>query len=250
MRAIKFYVDGAIFSQLMIMSQPYEDHHHGIWMMQPSEQEEVFDTFWKAGWDIHIHVNGDGGLDSLLAIIDRARKATPDSRSRIILEHYGYAREDQHQRVAEAGIVGVEQPVLLLRAVGAILAGGPGAERASKISSIGSLERLKVPLSFHSDYFMAPAEPLLLVWSAVNRINSDGDVLAPEEKVTLFTAMKAVTIEAARSLQQEGEIGTIATGKRADFVILGQNPFKVDPVAIKDVPVIATVLGGKEFPVP
>ena len=50
LRAIKFYVDGAIFSQLMIMSQPYEDHHHGIWMMQQSEQEEVFDTFWKAGW--------------------------------------------------------------------------------------------------------------------------------------------------------------------------------------------------------
>ena len=248
-RAIKFYVDGAIFSQLMIMSQPYEDHHHGAWMMQPAEQEDVFDTFWKAGWDIHIHVNGDGGLDTLLAIIDRARKATPDSRSHIILEHYGYAREDQHQRVADAGIWVSNNPYYYYELSGPYSREGLGPERASKISSVGSLERLKVPLSFHSDYFMAPAEPLLLVWSAVNRINSDGDVLAPEEKVTLFTAMKAVTIEAARSLQQEGQIGTIAEGKRADFVILGQNPFKVDPVTIKDVPVIATVLGGKEFPV-
>jgi predicted amidohydrolase YtcJ len=249
-RAIKFYVDGAIFSQLMIMSQPYEDHHHGIWMMQPSEQEDVFDAFWKAGWDIHIHVNGDGGLDSLLAIIDRARQATPASRSHVILEHYGYAREDQHQRVAAAGIWVSNNPYYYYELSGPYSRQGLGPERASKISSIGSLERLKVPLSFHSDYFMAPAEPLLLVWSAVNRINSDGDVLAPEEKVTLFTAMKAVTIEAARSLQQEGQIGTITVGKRADFVILGQNPFKVDPVTIKDVPVIATVLGGKEFPVP
>ena len=82
------------------------------------------------------------------------------------------------------------------------------------------------------------------MWSAVNRINSDGEALAPEEKVSLFTAMKAVTIEAARSLQRDGEIGTIAVGKQADFVILGQNPFKVEPVAIKDVPVIATVFGG------
>lgn len=249
-RAIKFYVDGAIFSQLMIMSQPYEDHHHGAWMMQPAEQEDVFATFWKAGWDIHIHVNGDGGLDTLLAIIDRARKATPDSPSHIVLEHYGYAREDQHRRVAAAGIWVSNNPYYYYELSGPYSREGLGAERASRISSIGSLERLKVPLSFHSDYFMAPAEPLLLVWSAVNRINSDGVVLAPEEKVSLFTAMKAVTIEAARSLQQDGEIGTITAGKRADFVILGQNPFKGDPVAIKDVPVIATVLGGKEFPVP
>ncbi|MBK6877785.1 MAG: amidohydrolase family protein [Ignavibacteria bacterium] len=40
-KAVKFYVDGAIFSQLMIMSQPYEDHHHGEWMMQPKEQDDV-----------------------------------------------------------------------------------------------------------------------------------------------------------------------------------------------------------------
>ncbi|MDZ7613383.1 MAG: amidohydrolase family protein [Flavobacteriaceae bacterium] len=102
-----------------------------------------------------------------------------------------------------------------------------GIERASKISSVGSLEKLKVPLSFHSDYFMAPAEPLLLVWSAVNRINSNGDVLAPEEKVSLFTAMKAITIEAAKSLQRENEIGTIAVGKKAYFVLLERIPLKL-----------------------
>jgi predicted amidohydrolase YtcJ len=48
-KAIKFYVDAAIFSQLMIMSEPYEDHHHGEWMMQPGEQKDVFNAFWKAG---------------------------------------------------------------------------------------------------------------------------------------------------------------------------------------------------------
>lgn len=94
---------------------------------------------------------------------------------------------------------------------------------------------------------MAPAEPLLLVWSAVNRINSNGDVLAPEEKVSLFTAMKAVTIEAARSIRMENEIGTISTGKKADFVILEENPFKIDPVKIKDIKINGTVFQSKEF---
>ena len=246
-KAVKFYVDGAIFSQLMIMSQPYEDHHHGEWMMQPKEQDDVFETFYKAGWDIHIHVNGDGGLDTLLAIIDRARTSTPNSTSKIFLEHYGYARQDQHEKVAKYGILVSNNPYYYYELSGPYSKEGLGPERASKISSIGSLEKLKVPLSFHSDYFMAPADPLLLVWSAVNRINSNGDVLAPEEKVGLFTAIKAVTIEAARSIRMEKEIGTISTGKKADFVILEENPFKIDPVKIKDIKINGTVFQGKEF---
>ena len=246
-KAIKFYVDGAIFSQLMIMSQPYEDHHHGEWMMQPKEQEDIFDAFWKANWDIHIHVNGDGGLDTLLAIIDRARMQTPHSTSQIVLEHYGYARKDQHAKVAAAGIWVSNNPYYYYELSGPYSKEGLGLARASKISSVGSLEKLRVPLSFHSDYFMAPAEPLVLVWSAVTRINSNGDVLSPEEKVSLFTAMKAVTIEAAKSIQMQKEIGTITVGKKADFVLLAENPFKIDPVKIKDIKIHSTVFEGNEF---
>ena len=248
-KAIKFYVDGAIFSQLMIMAQPYEDHHHGAWMMQPEEQSAVFNTFWKANWDIHIHVNGDGGLDTLLSIIDRAKERTPNSTSKIILEHYGYARQDQHEKVAAAGIWVSNNPYYYYELSGPYSKEGLGLARASKISPVGSLEKLKVPLSFHSDYFMAPAEPLVLVWSAVNRINSNGDVLAPEEKISLFTAMKAVTIEAARSIQREKEIGTIAVGKKADFVILAENPMKIDPIKLKDIKILETVFEGRSFPV-
>jgi predicted amidohydrolase YtcJ len=248
-KAIKFYVDGAIFSQLMVMTKPYEDDHHGAWMMRPSEQEDVFNAFWKAGWDIHIHVNGDGGLDTLLAIIEGAKLKTPNSSSKIILEHYGYARQDQHEKVSAAGIWVSNNPYYFYELSGPYSKEGLGIERASKISSVGSLEKLKVPLSFHSDYFMAPAEPLLLVWSAVNRINSNGEVLAPEEKLSLFTAMKAVTIEAAKSIRMENEIGTIITGKKADFVLLAENPFKIDSKKIKDIRIDATVFEGKLYPV-
>ena len=248
-RAIKFFVDGAIFSQLMIMSLPYDDHHHGEWMMQPKEQEDIFNAFYKAGWDIHIHVNGDGGLDTLLAIIDRAKIKTPTSTSQIILEHYGYARPDQHQRVAAAGIWVSNNPYYYTELSGPYSKVGLGPARAAKISSVGSLEKLKVPLSFHSDYFMAPAEPLVLAWSAINRINSNGDVLSPEEKVSVFTGLKAITIEAAKSIKMEKEIGTIAVGKNADFVLLAENPFKIDPAKIKDIKIFGTIFEGKEFPI-
>ncbi|MBK6877786.1 MAG: amidohydrolase family protein [Ignavibacteria bacterium] len=163
---------------------------------------------------MHIHVNGDGGLDTLLAIIDRARTSTPNSTSKIFLEHYGYARQDQHEKVAKYGILVSNNPYYYYELSGPYSKEGLGPNRASKISSIGSLEKLKVPLSFHSDYFMAPADPLLLVWSAVNRINSNGDVLAPEEKVSLFTAMKAVTIEAARSIRMEKRSEQFQQGRK------------------------------------
>ncbi|TAF65326.1 MAG: hypothetical protein EAZ55_08680 [Cytophagales bacterium] len=248
-KAIKFYVDGAIFSQLMIMSEPYEDHHHGAWMMQPEEQEDVFHTFWNANWDIHIHINGDGGLDTLLSIIDRAKKKNPNSQSKIFLEHYGYAREDQHKKVAQYGLLVSNNPYYYYELSSPYSTQGLGKERASKISSVGSLERLGVPISFHSDYFMAPAEPLVLVWSAVNRVNYAGEVLAPEEKMSLWAAMKAITIEAARSLRKENEIGSIKVGKKADFTILKENPFKINPMKIKDIEIVETVFEGKPFPI-
>jgi predicted amidohydrolase YtcJ len=96
---------------------------------------------------------------------------------------------------------------------------------------------------------MAPAEPLVLAWSAINRINSNGDVLSPEEKVSVFTGLKAITIEAAKSIKMEKIIGAIAVGKKADFVLLAENPFKIDPVKIKEIKIFGTVFEGKEFPI-
>lgn len=249
-KAIKFYVDGAIFSQLMVMSKPYEDRHTGAWMMQPVEQEDVFRTFWNANWDIHIHVNGDGGLDTLLAIMERTKASNATSTSKIFLEHYGYARQDQHEKVAKYGLLVSNNPYYYFELSDPYSKQGLGLERASKISSLGSLEKLNVPISFHSDYFMAPAEPLTHVWTAINRLNSKGNVLAPEEKMSLWTAMKAVTIESARSIRKENEIGSIKAGKKADFVLLAQDPFKIDPLTIKDIKILGTVLAGKSFPLP
>ena len=73
-RHAKYYADGAIFSQLMQMSEPYLDGHHGEWMMTPDEQWDVLEAFWKNDWNLHIHVNGDAGLDVVLDQIERLRE--------------------------------------------------------------------------------------------------------------------------------------------------------------------------------
>jgi predicted amidohydrolase YtcJ len=246
---VKYYADGAIYSQLMQMSEPYLDGHHGEWMMTPEKQAAVLEAFWPKGWDIHVHVNGDAGLDLVLDQIEAMQRTHPAPDKRVVLEHYGYAREDQHRRLKALGIA-VSNNAYYLHELAPIYAeSGLGPERAADISPLGGLARAGVPISFHSDFPMAPAEPLLLAWVAVNRIGSDGEVWGEDQKLALDQALRAVTLEAAWSLGLEDEIGSIAAGKKADFTILEQDPYAVNPHALKDIPIWGTVLEGTPHPI-
>jgi len=246
----KYFADGAIFSQLMQMKEPYLDGHHGEWMMTPEEQSQVLEAFWRKGWNLHVHVNGDAGLDVVLDQIEAQQKAFPDPTRRVVMEHYGYARDDQHKRLAELGIE-VSNNAYYLHELAPIYAQqGLGPERAANISPVGGLAREGVPTSFHSDFPMAPAEPLTLAWTAVNRIGSDGRVWGPDQRLSLDLALRAITLEGARSLGLEHEIGSIEVGKRADLTVLEEDPYAVSPVDLRDIPIWGTVLAGRPHPIP
>jgi predicted amidohydrolase YtcJ len=102
-----------------------------------------------------------------------------------------------------------------------------------------------VVMSLHSDTPVGIPSPLLEVWVAVNRIGEiSGEVHAPAERMDVGRAMKMVTIDAAYTLGIEDRAGTIETGKFADFAVLDADPQEVDPMAIKDIAVVATILGG------
>jgi predicted amidohydrolase YtcJ len=247
-RHAKYYADGAIFSQLMQMGEPYLDGHHGEWLMTPDEQWSVLSRFARRGWSLHVHVNGDAGLDVVLEQLERLRRETEAKLPRVVLEHYGYARDDQHGRVAALGAE-VSNNAYYLHELAPIYARhGLGPARARDISPLGGLARAGVPISFHSDFPMAPAEPLTLMWVAVNRIASDGAVWGADQRLDVERALRAVTLEAARSLGLEDEIGSIRPGKRADFTVLGADPLEVAPEAIRDIAIWGTVLDGRLHP--
>ena len=92
-----------------------------------------------------------------------------------------------------------------------------------------------MPLSFHSDLPMGPSAPLNFVWCAVNRITPSGRVAGPEQRIGVDDALRAVTIEAAYSWRQEDRIGSIAPGKIANFTVLEEDPYGVDPMTLKDI---------------
>ncbi len=250
LRHVKYYADGAIFSQLMQMSEPYLDGHDGEWMMPPEQQRAVLESFWSRGWSIHIHVNGDAALDLVLDQIEDVQRSHPRApQQRVILEHYGYAREDQHRRVRSLGVEVSNNAYYAYELAPIYASNGLGPQRARDISPLGGLARAGVRVSFHSDYPMAPAEPLRLAWVAVNRFGSDGRTWGEDQRISLDLALRAITIEGARSLGLADEIGSLEVGKRADFTVLERDPYRVPPEALADIPIWGTVLGGRPHPI-
>jgi len=105
-----------------------------------------------------------------------------------------------------------------------------------------------VPVALHSDFPMAPAEPLFLAWTAASRETMSGKVFAPTERLTLDQAIRAVTIDAAYMINMEATLGSIEAGKLADFAVLDKDPYEVGVEGLRDIKVWGTVFEGRAFP--
>ena len=82
------------------------------------------------------------------------------------------------------------------------------------------------------------------VWAAANRITKSGVEIGPEQRISVYDALKGITINAAYAYFEEDSKGSLKAGKRADLVILDQNPLKVDKIAVKDINVLETIKDG------
>jgi predicted amidohydrolase YtcJ len=246
---VKLFADGAFFSQYMQMKAGYIDKHPGEWMTPPETFEQLAMLYWKAGYQIHVHTNGDLGLDLVLDTLQKLQEEKPRFDHRFTIEHMGYSSPDQIRKLGRLGAIVSANPYYLYECGANFGRIGLGVDRASSIARLGSLERERIPFAFHSDCPMAAAEPLLLAWVAVNRFSSEGDVLCPEERVSLHQALRSITIDAAFILGVESEIGSIVSGKTANFTVLEQDPYEVASETLKDIPIWGTVFEGKPFPI-
>lgn len=149
----------------------------------------------------------------------------PRPAQSVTLEHLGFSTEAQNRRIARMGLFVSAQPNYL-RMMGDVYEdAGLGADRAATMNRLGSLERKGVPLGLHSDFNMAPIDPLYLAWIATNRVTIGGHVKAPDERISLDKALRAITIEAAQVIGMDAIVGSITAGKKADFIALDRNPY-------------------------
>ena len=244
-RRVKLFADGAFFSQLAQVGPPgYIDGHHGEWLMPPETLEAAARTYWNAGYRIHLHVTGDLGLELGLEVLEKLQWERPRFNHGWTFEHFGFSTPEQVSRIAARG-ARVSANVYYLHELSQIYAReGIGYERASQMARLRSCVDQGISTSLHSDFTMAPAQPLNSAWVAVNRLNCEGALMGPEERLTVAQALAAITIEPARVLGRENEIGSIRAGKKADFTVLAEDPLQVSPEALRDIPVVTTVFEG------
>jgi predicted amidohydrolase YtcJ len=248
-KQIKLFADGAIISQLMQMKDGYTDGHHGEWMMTPEYLEQRAKLYWNAGYQLHIHVNGDLGLEVVLDVLERRMREDPRANHRTVIVHFATSTEEQVARIARLGAIVSANPYYTVGFADKYSKVGLGPQRADVMVRSASVLKRHIPLSFHSDLPMGPSAPLNFVWCAVNRITPSGRVAGPEQRIGIMDALRAITIEAAYSWQKENEIGSITPGKIANFTVLDEDPLAVEPIKLKDIPIWGTVFEGRVFPV-
>ena len=248
-KQVKLFADGAMFSQLMKMSDGYLDGHEGEWLMQPELFKRAFRIYWDAGYQMHVHQNGDAGLDLVLDTLDENMTRNPREDHRTVIVHFGFSRADQVERIAELGAIVSANPFYTIVLADRYSEVGIGPERAQQMVRLGDVVRAGVSASLHADMPMAPGQPLLLMSSAVTRRTVGGNVAGPDQRLTPEQAFRAITIDAAYSLQLEDEIGSLEPGKLANLTVLGENPLTVAPEAIKDIAVRGTIHEGRVLPV-
>ena len=247
-KRVKLFTDGAFFSQVAQLMEPgYIDGHHGEWLSTPEQFEENARVFWNKGYAIHVHCTGDLGLELAVDTLEKMQDEKPRFNHGFTIEHFGLSTPEQVFRLSRLG-ANISANAYYVHELSDIYSNDSvGYERASSMARIGTSFREGITTTLHSDFTMAPAQPLMSMWVAVNRINEKGNVMCEEERITPQQGLEAITINAARVLGLDHEIGSIRAGKKADFTVLQENPLEIDPIRIKDIDIKATVFEGKVF---
>ena len=119
-----------------------------------------------------------------------------------------------------------------------------GEEQAQYISPMRDAIDAGLEPSNHTDFVVAPLDQMFMLYSAVNRISRAGVVVGSDQKITPYEGLLTMTRFTAEQYGELNSKGTLEKGKRADLVILDNNPLTVDPLDIKDIEVIETIKDG------
>ena len=242
---IKIIGDGAITGRTAYLSEPYEGStdDYGILAIAPDVLEERVMTAHKAGFQVAVHANGDAIINMTLDAYEKALKAYPRENSRHRLEHGTVVNPEILARMKRLGVV-------VLPFGSYIYYHGEkmkyyGAKRLSMMFAHRSFLDMDIPVGGSSDHTCAPWSPLAGIQSCVTRKSHTGEVLGPEQRVSLEEAIWIYTMGSAYTSFEENIKGSIEVGKLADLVLLDKDPTKVDPDTIKDIPIMATIVGGE-----
>jgi len=231
--AIKTYTDGTFGGRTAQLSAPYHDDHteNGSWVVAPEELNDIVQRADEAGFQVTAHAIGDVAVDEVLNAFERC--ADPGGmRHRV--EHAELASEGAIERFGELGVVASVQPNFLKWAKdGGLYESRLGARRF-ETNRYALLNGAGAPLAFGSDCM--PLDPLQGVHHAVN-------TAVDAQRLSVTEALRAYTLGAAYAGFDEARLGTVETGKLADFTVLERSPWDHE-TEIENIDVAMTVVDG------
>jgi predicted amidohydrolase YtcJ len=251
--ALKLFADGALGPATALMLEPYEGRpdSHGIATADKETIYELVSAASAAGIPSAVHAIGDRAVREVLDMFERVRKeeaarGISPNRMRHRIEHVQLVHPDDKDRLAELSIIASMQPIH-----------APGdMEAADRLWG----ERVKwsynprvqleagAVVAFGSDAPVEPLEPLYGVHAAVTRRAADGrpgpDGWQPEARITVDEALRGYTIGPAYAAGMEGRLGQLKPGHLADLVVLDADPYTAEPMAIRAIEVLGTMVGG------
>jgi predicted amidohydrolase YtcJ len=245
---VKWVADGSNQGLTGYMREPYlNSESRGVANYTVDELVANFTASLEAGWPLMMHGNGDAGIDNILEALEQVSKLPVwDASLRHRIEHCSILHDEQIAQMAALGV----NPSFLMNHVRlwgrAFRDDILGAERANLLDRVRSAQAAGLRPSLHCDYSVSPMNPLDYVCTAVTRTMADGgDVLNPDERISVADALKGITTDAAWMCRSDDLCGSIEVGKAADFTVLAADPTVVEPEAIREIEVRQTWLDGE-----
>jgi predicted amidohydrolase YtcJ len=250
--SLKGFADGSLGSTTALFYEPYRDepatsgiasdemHPEGAMLSRVREAD-------RAGLQVLVHAIGDRANDIILTIYEQVERENGSRDRRFRIEHAQHLRSDDIVRFARGKVIASMQPYHAIDD-GCWAEKRIGKDRARTTYAFRSLLDAGATLAFGTDWTVAPLNPMLTIYAAVNRRTLDGKNpkgWVPEQRITVEEAVRAYTVGSAYAEFQEAQKGSLAVGKLADLVILSRDIFKIESKEIEGVKVVMTLLDGR-----
>lgn len=242
---IKLYADGTLGGWTAYFPDGYlgDPCRTGQLYHEPREYTELVRKAHGFGLQTATHAQSPIAIKMVVDAIEQALADRPDADARHRIEHCGLPTPEEIDRMAQLGIRPVNQTQHYYN-------WGEGVEQAigtpgERFNPLGEFRDAGVPITISSDAPVAEPRPLEAIQAAVTRVTRRGHKLGEDSlRITASEALRGHTLEGAKTLGREAEIGSLEAGKRADYVVLGQNPLDIDGAEIAKIPVIETWVDG------
>jgi predicted amidohydrolase YtcJ len=246
---LKGFIDGSLGSTTAWFYQAYLDAPQttGLPLIEPSAALPIVRDADRNGLQIMIHAIGDRGNDEVLKIYESVEKENGARDRRFRIEHAQHLNDGLIRRFASRKVIASMQPFHAIDD-GRWAYKRLDEKRLRGTYAFRSLLDSGANLAFGTDWFVAPLNPMFGIYAAVTRRTLDDknpNGWIPEQKITVEEAVRAYTVGSAYAEFQENAKGSLTVGKLADFVVISDDIFAIDPVEIRNAKVLTTVVDGR-----